>query len=243
MRTGRLPRILLAALLASAALALWPRASRRGEVRWAALLATLLVAVVLTRTAGAAVVAGFAVALAARRSVRAAAAVTAPALLAMAAWGAWASSRAEAIPEGLRDVLGPYGGWLAGQLLGSPGAFLAGLPIHANNVGLYVCGITPYDASHLGHARCYVTFDFVRRALKKLGYQVTYVQNFTDIDDKIIKRAREKGETPQALAERYIQDYFDKMDKLGVQRADVYPRVTQHIPVDACAVIKAIKGS
>ncbi|HSW28718.1 MAG TPA: hypothetical protein VLH75_04395 [Longimicrobiales bacterium] len=133
--------------LASAALALWPRASRRGEVRWASLLAALLVAVVLTRTAGVAVVAGFAVALTARRSVRAAAVVTAPALLAMAAWGAWASSRAAAIPEGLRDVLGPYGGWLAGQFLGSPGAFLAGLPTHANNVigrvlALLVPGLT-----------------------------------------------------------------------------------------------------
>ncbi len=133
--------------LTSAALALWPRASRRGDARWASLLAALLVAVVLTRTAGVAVGAGFAVALAARRSVRAAAAVTAPALLAMAAWGAWASSREAAIPEGLRDVLGPYGGWLANQLLGSPGAFLAGLPTHANNVvgrvlALLVPGLT-----------------------------------------------------------------------------------------------------
>ena len=152
--------------LACAALALWHRASRRGEVRWAALLAALLVATVLTRTAGAAVVAGFAVALAVRRSVRAAAAVSAPALLAMAAWGAWTSLRAAAIPEGLRDVLGPYGGWLAGQLIGSPGAFLAGLPTHANNVvgrvlALLVPGLTgpwlwavavPLGAAALGGA-------------------------------------------------------------------------------------------
>jgi hypothetical protein len=133
--------------LASAALALWSRASRRGEVRWSSLLGVLLVATVLTRTAGVAVVAGFAVALAVRRSVRAAAAATAPAVLATVAWGAWASSRAAAIPEGLRDVLGPYGGWLAGQLLGSPGAFLRGLPTHANNVvgwvlALLVPGLT-----------------------------------------------------------------------------------------------------
>ncbi len=133
--------------LASACLALWPRASRRGEVRWAFFLAVLLVALVLTRTAGVAVVAGFAVALAARRSARAAAAVTAAPLLAVAGWGAWASSRAAAIPEGLRDVLGPYGGWLAGQLVGRPGAFLAGLPTHANNVvgrvlALLVPGLT-----------------------------------------------------------------------------------------------------
>lgn len=120
--------------LAAAALALWPRASRRGDTRAAALLGALLVATVLTRTAGVAVVAAFAVALAARRGVRSAAAVSGPALLATVAWGAWASARAAVIPEGLRDVLGPYGGWLAGQLLGSPAAFLHGLPTHANNV-------------------------------------------------------------------------------------------------------------
>ncbi|NJD19236.1 MAG: hypothetical protein FIA95_08160, partial [Gemmatimonadetes bacterium] len=102
--------------LASAALAVWPRASRRGEVRRAVLLAVTLVALVLTRTAGVAVVAGFAVALAARRGIASATAATAPALAALAAWGAWASARAPAIPEGLRDVLGPYGGWLAAQV-------------------------------------------------------------------------------------------------------------------------------
>lgn len=133
--------------LTSAALALWPRASRHGEVRSASLLAVVLVATVLTRMAGVAVVAGFAVALTARRTVRAAAAVTAAPLLAMAVWGTWASSKAEAIPEGLRDVLGPYGGWLARQLVGSPGAFLAGLPAHANHVvgrvlALLVPGLT-----------------------------------------------------------------------------------------------------
>ncbi len=133
--------------LSSSALAAWPRASRRGEARWAALLALLLAVLVLTRTAGVAVAAGFAVALAARRSLRSSAAVTAPALVAALAWGAWASARAEAIPEGLRDVLGPYGGWLAGQVVGSPGAFLQGLPAHANNVfgrvlALLVPGLT-----------------------------------------------------------------------------------------------------
>ncbi len=104
------------------------------------------------------------------------------------------------------------------------------VPLEPGRVRMYVCGVTPYDECHLGHARCYVTFDFIRRALKRLGYRVTYVQNFTDIDDKIIKRARERGEDPSALAERYIQDYFDKMDRLNVQRADAYPRVTQYVP-------------
>ena len=104
------------------------------------------------------------------------------------------------------------------------------VPLSPGQVKLYVCGVTPYDECHLGHARCYVTFDFVRRALTRLGYTVTHVQNFTDIDDKIIARAAKNGETPQSLAERCTADYFDKMDRLNVARAHHYPRVTQHIP-------------
>jgi cysteinyl-tRNA synthetase len=103
-------------------------------------------------------------------------------------------------------------------------------PLEPGKIKMYVCGVTPYDVCHLGHARCYVTFDFIRRSLDRLGWAVTHAQNFTDIDDKIINRARERGEDPAALAERYIQDYFDKMDKLNVRRADVYPRVTGHLP-------------
>lgn len=103
-------------------------------------------------------------------------------------------------------------------------------PLTPGRINMYVCGVTPYDACHLGHARCYVTFDFIRRALTRLGYAVTHVQNFTDIDDKIIHRAAERGEAPAVLAERYIADYFDKMDKLGVRRADAYPRVTGSLP-------------
>jgi cysteinyl-tRNA synthetase len=104
-------------------------------------------------------------------------------------------------------------------------------PLDPGKVKMYVCGVTPYDEAHLGHARCYVTFDFIRRSLKALGYEVRHVQNFTDIDDKIIQRARERGVSPADLAERYIQDYFEKMDKLHVQRAEAYPRVTQSIPL------------
>jgi cysteinyl-tRNA synthetase len=103
-------------------------------------------------------------------------------------------------------------------------------PLTPGRVNMYVCGVTPYDACHLGHARCYVTFDFIRRALTRLGYAVTHVQNFTDIDDKIIHRAAERGESPAALADRFIADYFDKMDRLGVRRADAYPRVTESLP-------------
>jgi cysteinyl-tRNA synthetase len=112
-------------------------------------------------------------------------------------------------------------------------------PLETGLVKMYVCGITPYDECHLGHARCYVTFDFIRRALKRLGYRVTCVQNFTDIDDKIIQRAAEKGETPAALAERHIADYFEKMDRLNVLRADAYPRVTACVP-DVVAFIERL---
>jgi cysteinyl-tRNA synthetase len=103
-------------------------------------------------------------------------------------------------------------------------------PLTPGRVNMYVCGVTPYDACHLGHARCYVTFDFIRRALTRLGHAVTHVQNFTDIDDKIIRRAAERGEPPAALADRFIADYFEKMDRLGVRRADAYPRVTESLP-------------
>jgi cysteinyl-tRNA synthetase len=104
------------------------------------------------------------------------------------------------------------------------------IPLEAGRVKMYVCGVTPYDECHLGHARCYVTFDFIRRALQRLGYTVTCVQNFTDIDDKIIHRAAERGMTPSGLADQFIADYFDKMDRLNVLRADAYPKVTDHIP-------------
>lgn len=127
--------------LASAAFVVWSRASRPGDTRWTPLMAALLVAAVLTRTAGLALVAGFGVGLLARRGPRAAAAAVAPPLLAAFAWGAWASSRAETIPEGLRDVLGPYGGWLAGQIAGAPGAFLAALPAHASAVAGWVLAL------------------------------------------------------------------------------------------------------
>jgi cysteinyl-tRNA synthetase len=115
-------------------------------------------------------------------------------------------------------------------------------PLVPGQVKMYVCGITPYDECHLGHARCYVTFDFIRRALRRLGYAVTCVQNFTDIDDKIIQRAQKVGESPNAVAERYIEDYFRQMDRLYVQRADAYPRVTQHMPQIMAFIERILKN-
>ncbi|MBI2071169.1 MAG: cysteine--tRNA ligase [Elusimicrobia bacterium] len=102
-------------------------------------------------------------------------------------------------------------------------------PIDPARVGLYVCGLTPYDSTHLGHARCYVTFDLVRRTFEAAGYKLTHVQNFTDIDDKIIARAKEKKMSPFALATNFMEEYFEAIDPLNVLRAHHYPRVTQHI--------------
>ncbi|NMA14959.1 MAG: cysteine--tRNA ligase [Clostridia bacterium] len=96
-------------------------------------------------------------------------------------------------------------------------------------VGMYVCGPTTYNYIHLGNARPIVVFDTVRRYLKYWGYEVTYVQNFTDVDDKIINRAYEEKEDPVKLAEKYIDAYYADADALGVLRADVHPRVTGHI--------------
>lgn len=103
-------------------------------------------------------------------------------------------------------------------------------PIEENVVRMYVCGITPYDVCHVGHARCYVVFDVVRRVLKANGYSVRFVQNFTDVDDKIIVRAQDRGITVTELVRANIEDFFSKMDALGVSRADVYPKVSEHIP-------------
>jgi cysteinyl-tRNA synthetase len=97
-------------------------------------------------------------------------------------------------------------------------------------VRMYVCGVTPYAECHIGHAMSYVVFDMIRRYLEFRGYKVKYVQNFTDIDDKIIKRAQEAGVTPSDLAERFIAQYFADMDRLNVRRADVYPRATEEVP-------------
>src|SRR5690348_15661121 len=89
-------------------------------------------------------------------------------------------------------------------------------PIDKGVVRMYVCGITPYDVCHVGHARCYVVFDLVRRVLKANGYQVRYVQNFTDVDDKIIARAQERGMKTADLVRENIDDFLTKMDALGV---------------------------
>jgi cysteinyl-tRNA synthetase len=97
-------------------------------------------------------------------------------------------------------------------------------------VRMYVCGITPYAECHLGHAMSYIVFDVVRRYLEFRGYKVKHVQNFTDIDDKIINRAQKLSIPPGEVAERFIAQYFADMDTLNIKRAHVYPRATEEIP-------------
>ena len=102
-------------------------------------------------------------------------------------------------------------------------------PREAGRVGMYVCGVTTYDLCHIGHARTYVAFDVVVRYLRKIGYDVTYVRNITDLDDKIIKRAAENGEPFDALTQRYIDEMHRDFAALNLLEPDVEPRVTQHM--------------
>ena len=104
------------------------------------------------------------------------------------------------------------------------------VPRDAGKVAMYVCGPTVYNYIHLGNARPIVVFDTIRRYFKYAGYAVTYVQNFTDVDDKIINRAIEEKSSAAAVAEKYIAAYFEDVQELNVLPADVHPRVTEHMP-------------
>jgi cysteinyl-tRNA synthetase len=99
-------------------------------------------------------------------------------------------------------------------------------PLEAGKVKMYYCGVTVYDYCHLGHARACIIWDVARRYLRWRGYEVRYVQNFTDIDDKILNRAKLEGSSMAAVAEKYIQAYFEDMARLNVMEADEYPRAT-----------------
>jgi cysteinyl-tRNA synthetase len=102
-------------------------------------------------------------------------------------------------------------------------------PLEPNKVKMYVCGPTVYNYIHIGNARAAIVFDTIRRYLQFRGYEVTYVSNFTDVDDKLIKAARELGEDVPTIAERFIQAYFEDITALGCKKADVHPRVTENI--------------
>ncbi|TKB09394.1 cysteine--tRNA ligase [Desulforhopalus sp. IMCC35007] len=101
--------------------------------------------------------------------------------------------------------------------------------IEPGHVKLYVCGITSYDYCHIGHARSSLAFDMIVKYLKYRDYKVTFVRNFTDIDDKIITRANEQNTTSEELANRFIQEFYTDMDKLGIDRPDIEPKATEHI--------------
>ena len=100
-------------------------------------------------------------------------------------------------------------------------------PLHAGEVSIYCCGVTPYNDPHIGNARPFVTWDVIRRYLARKGYKVRYIQNFTDVDDKIIHAANREGVTWKEISDRYIAAYFKAMDALNVRRADVFPRVSE----------------
>ena len=104
------------------------------------------------------------------------------------------------------------------------------IPLVEGQIGMYACGITPYSPSHIGHARQAIAFDIIVRWLRKSGFQVNYIANFTDIDDKIISVSLEEGVDFLEVANRNIDDYFEVMDALNVTRANEYPRVTETIP-------------
>ncbi len=103
-------------------------------------------------------------------------------------------------------------------------------PLDPGRVRMYVCGVTVYDLCHVGHARANVAFDVIVRYLRHRGYDVTYVRNFTDVDDKIIQRANREGTDSAAVSERYIRAFYEDFDRLGLVRPDAEPRPTEHIP-------------
>jgi cysteinyl-tRNA synthetase len=104
------------------------------------------------------------------------------------------------------------------------------VPLSTGVIGMYACGVTVYDLCHIGHARSAIVFDVMRRYLAFRGFAVKYIRNFTDIDDKIINRAKQEGISWDAVARKYTEEYYRDMDRLGVGRADREPKATEHIP-------------
>ncbi|NCO82745.1 MAG: hypothetical protein COZ31_10730 [Nitrospirae bacterium CG_4_10_14_3_um_filter_44_29] len=103
------------------------------------------------------------------------------------------------------------------------------VPLNKDRVNMYVCGVTVYDSCHIGHARSAIVFDVIQRYLRYRGFKVTFVRNFTDIDDKIINRAKKEGIPWNEVARKYTEEFYSDMDSLGVARADIEPKATEHI--------------
>ncbi|MFB3114227.1 MAG: class I tRNA ligase family protein, partial [Nitrosopumilaceae archaeon] len=101
--------------------------------------------------------------------------------------------------------------------------------LQSGKVRIYLCGVTVYDESHIGHARTLIVFDVLRRYLESKGMEIEFIQNFTDVDDKIIIRAKRENVRASAISSRYIQEYYDEFDALNVKRATKYPKATEHI--------------
>jgi cysteinyl-tRNA synthetase len=116
------------------------------------------------------------------------------------------------------------------------------VPLTPGAVGMYVCGVTPYDLSHVGHARSAIAFDVVRRWLLARGFRVTFVKNFTDVDDKIIRRAAEEGVAAREVSERYIAEYRADMEAIGVLAGDVEPKATEHVPEMVALIESLVAG-
>jgi cysteinyl-tRNA synthetase len=113
----------------------------------------------------------------------------------------------------------------------------------SNNVGIYLCGVTVYDESHVGHARTIIVFDVLRRYLESKGIKVNFVQNFTDVDDKIINRANTERVHPLEISRKYIDRYFEDFDRLNIKHATTYPKATEHIPEIIDLIKKLIDSS
>ncbi len=116
------------------------------------------------------------------------------------------------------------------------------IPLEEGKVSMYVCGPTVYNLFHIGNARPFIVFDVLRRYFKYSGYDVKFVQNFTDIDDRMIKRANDEGVTVSEIAERYIKEYFTDAEGLGVEKADVHPRATKHVGEIIQMIVKLQKN-
>ena len=116
------------------------------------------------------------------------------------------------------------------------------VPLAPGKVRMYVCGVTVYDLCHIGHARANVAFDIIVRYLRHAGYDVTYVRNFTDIDDKILRRAAQEGSDYLAVSTKYIRAFHDDFDRLGLLRPDAEPKATENIPEIVALVARLVRG-
>src|SRR5438874_10389259 len=116
------------------------------------------------------------------------------------------------------------------------------VPLTAGEVKMYSCGVTVYDLSHVGHARMMIVFDTISRYLRFAGYRVTFVRNFTDIEDKIIRRANQEGVSASEISERYVAAFRDDIAALGVMAPEVEPKATEHVPDMSALIERLVAG-